>query len=709
MRGGSTLRAFDCVGVAAEYRVLREAIARRLSSIARAGTGRVGHAAQGKLVVLIGCLMSLIAPPMIHTAEEATLLTADERSGFEQRLAELSDRLAAKRESVSAGPATARDEWADVDVYRKGVQWALREQQVFTPADRRSIRASLEQGQVRLDGLLKGETPWSTQRGRAIRGYVSAVDGSTQPYGVIVPVGYDAQRSIRLDVVLHGSTKPMGMSELRFMDRFAEPGDPPAVDFIELHPLGRVENCYRWSGETDVWEAIDAACRHYNIDRRRVVLRGMSMGASGTWHLGLKHPDRFAAIGPYCGYVDTHQFSETPLPNFIKVPALPKHQELGLHMLDSIDYAANAEMVPSIAAIGDKDIFFQAHVIMRQAMEREGLTMTNLISPGTGHVIDPKTHAEQMSRIAEAVEQGLDRPRRRVRFVTYTLKYNRCYWLEIQGLDQHYQRAEVVAELTDDRVLDISRVDNVRRLAIDLEKLPQRPRLVRVKGQSVALMGMLPRLCLERQSDGWEQVAEDSPSWKLNKNKRPGLQGPIDDAFCSPLLCVQGTGTPWNAQVQTWANVSLLAFADEWRRYFRGELPVKRDTEVTAEDIERCHLILFGDPGSNSWIAKSLPHLPLTWTRDEVRIGQVSVSAGDHVPLLIQPNPLTTNHDRYLVINSGHTFQEAELNAVNYLLFPRLGDWAILSTTAGTVRRSDPHLFADPSVIAAGYFDESWR
>jgi len=43
-----------------------------------------------------------------------------------------------------------------------------------------------------------------------------------------------------------------------------------------------------------------------------------------------------------CGYVDTHKFSETPLPNFVKVGPLPDHQELGLHMLDSVDYAANA-------------------------------------------------------------------------------------------------------------------------------------------------------------------------------------------------------------------------------------------------------------------------------------------------------------------------------------------------------------------------------
>src|SRR4029077_7340955 len=207
-----------------------------------------------------------------------------------------------------------------------------------------------------------------------------------------------------------------------FMERFDD-GDTDSeklVDqqFIELHPLGRVENCYRWAGEADVFEAIDDVCKRYNIDRQRIVLRGMSMGASGTWHLGLKHPDFFAALGPYCGYVDTHQFSETPLPNFVRVGPLPDHQELGLHMLDSIDYAANAGVVPVVACMGEKDIFFQAHVLMSDAMQREGLTLTNLISPGTGHVIDPLTHADQMRRIAEHVTLGKRSPKN-LRFVTW--------------------------------------------------------------------------------------------------------------------------------------------------------------------------------------------------------------------------------------------------------------------------------------------------
>ncbi len=86
---------------------------------------------------------------------------------------------------------------------------------------------------------------------------------------------------MRLDVVLHGSTQPQGSSELKFMEPFYQSDKIPAksIDqpYIELHPLGRVENCYRYAGETDVFEAIEDVCRKYNIDRDRIVLRGVSM------------------------------------------------------------------------------------------------------------------------------------------------------------------------------------------------------------------------------------------------------------------------------------------------------------------------------------------------------------------------------------------------------------------------------------------------
>lgn len=622
---------------------------------------------------------------------------------FKARMEESARQLQEKIASLK----TANPDWrADAEVFHKGIVWALRYDSAYTTNDVALLEKAAARGQQRAEGLAANQTPWTVKQGKVLRGFVSAVDGSTQPYGVIVPKRYDGTKPMRLDVVLHGSSKPDGLSELRFGSRFDEgdaDGRPgPDVDYIELHPLGRVENCYRWTGETDVFEAIEAACRNYRIDRDRIVLRGMSMGASGTWHLGLKHPDRFVAIGPYCGYVDTHRFSETPIPGFIKVGPLPPYQELGLHMLDSVDYAANAGVVPAIAAIGDKDVFFQAHVIMGEAFAREGLKMVNLISPGTGHVIDPVTQAEQMRRIGEYAAKGFDHEPRALRFVTWTLKYNRCHWLELLALKRHYERAEISARLADDGAVDITTANNITRFAI------HRPiAKLRVEGSEVALPARQNEdgLVFSRSKSGWKC---DGPLSRVKLNgKRPGLQGPIDDAFSAPFLCVRGTGQPWNSEVNAWAEASLRRFAYEWARYLRGDLPVKNDTEVTEADVRDKNLILFGDPGSNRWIRQALPKLPVAWTRKEVRFGHDTYAAQDHAPAFICASPLAGN--RYVVINSGHTFHEKEFAAFNYLLFPRLGDWAVMKLTPGAVAWQPTAAAFPEAVERAGYFNEDWK
>jgi pimeloyl-ACP methyl ester carboxylesterase len=586
--------------------------------------------------------------------------------------------------SLDSGlPALARDKQdadlkelqkstdVDVLVLAKGAAWALKEELQAKDAER--VRKILDLG---LRRAADKERSWTTQKGKVVRGYRSAIDDSIQPCGVIVPASYTPGRLMRLDVVLHGSQQPSWTSELKFMDRFIG-GPAPEQDFIELHPLGRVENGYRYAGETDVFEAIESACRNYSIDRSRIVLRGMSMGASGTWHLGLKHPDRFAALGPYCGYVDTHKFSETPIKSFVKVGPLPDYQEKTLTTLDSINYAANVRMVPAIAAVGDKDVFFDCHVIMGKAMEQEGLKMVNLISPGTGHVIDPPTHQEQMRRVAEHVARGLDPAPREVHFTTYTLKYNRCFWVELVALKEHYVRADVKARLVDGTV-EVEEPRNVRRLAIHAPA-------TRVRIGNTEIDARTPAVFEER--DGVWRVSD-----RTAEGKRPGLQGPIDDAFSAPFLCVRGTGSPWHPEVQTWADARLNRFAEEWRMWFRGELPIKKDTEVTDEDVKTRHLILFGDPGSNGWIRKALPKLPVSWTRDEMQLQGRKHGAADHAPVLICAGALDPDH--YVVLNSGHTFSPQELK-INYLFFPRLGDWAVMKT--------------DGTIVDAGLFNESWK
>src|SRR5262249_17539685 len=136
-------------------------------------------------------------------------------------------------------------------------------------------------------------------------------------------------------------------------------------------------------------------------------------------------------------------------------------------------------------------------------------------------------------------------------------------------------------------------------------------------------------------------------------------------------------------------------------KYMRGYLPVKNDTDVTEDDIAGRHLILFGDPASNSLIAQVLAGLPLTWTKEQIKFGGKTYSAAEHIPALIYPSPLSTNH--YVVLNSGHTFHAEDFQGTNALLYPRLGDYAILKPVSGGKNTGAAE------VVASGLFDDFWQ
>ncbi len=195
------------------------------------------------LAALLPISFTLFATVAPQDKQPVANLPAEERGQIERGLKELNDRL----DKLRARSAVLPDHVADLAIYAKGIAWALRYDETLTPADAALLKKALERGNERAAALEAGKHPWTEKKGKVVRAFVSAVDGSVQPCGVIVPEKYDPARPIRLDVVLHGSTRPVGMSELRFLNRFEE-GDADGKsalqqDYIELHPLGRVENC----------------------------------------------------------------------------------------------------------------------------------------------------------------------------------------------------------------------------------------------------------------------------------------------------------------------------------------------------------------------------------------------------------------------------------------------------------------------------------
>jgi pimeloyl-ACP methyl ester carboxylesterase len=621
--------------------------------------------------------------------------------------------IAAKTEQLGAAIAELRKQGlrdpdlADVAIYHRAARMIVAHNEFFTKSSGADTVFVLEQGLERAKELAQGHMPWTAASGTTtLRGYASRVDGSPQPYAVTLPADYgkDANKRWRVDVVLHGRNQTL--TEVGFIRTHGDKPAPGGLNYARIDVFGRGNNAYRWAGETDVFEAIDsffaderAAGRERLPDPARVVLRGFSMGGAGTWHLGLHYPDRWCVIGPGAGFTTTHGYAaKLPKP-------LPPHQEACLRIYDAVDYAENALNVPIVAYSGALDKQKAAADNIERLLGKHNLSMTHLIAPDLEHKFPPEWQAKADAHWSKHAARGLTEYPPRVRFVTYTMKYPGCTWAEILGMQRHYEKASIDAT-RDENGFAVA-TQNVRVMHLLLPKGAVQPQQVRIDGQELVakpwtLGGDRGHLYLERRGDAWHSVLPQRlvTLRQQRPQKITGLQGPIDDAFTDGFLCVRGTGRPWHDATQRYAEANLKRFEAEWSKYLRGDLPVKDDVDVTNEDIATKNLILFGDPASNALIAQVADRLPLRWDREKIVLAGKEASSAEHVPVLIHPSPL--NASRYVVLNSGHTFHAPEFRGTNALLFPRLGDYALLrlNPTAKDALGVD--------VVHAGLFDEYW-
>lgn len=652
---------------------------------------------------LLGLLATLAVSAQNYAPPEPIKATEEQLQAIKTKASKLEFALASlKRRGV-------RDPYlADIEIYHKAATWIVRHGEFYKKDYIDATLDTLDRGLLRATQQGMGETPWVNITGASvIRAYRSRIDHSVQPYAVTLPSDYgkDTSRRWRLDIVLHGRNATL--TEATFIKTHS--GDKPTKDrpFVQIDIYGRGNNAYRWAGESDVYEAMNNFLaverllgREQLIDPAKVVLRGFSMGGAGTWHLGLHRPDRWAVLGPGAGFTVTKGY--TPLPD-----QLPPYIDSCLKIYDAVEYAENAFDVPVVAYSGDKDKQMQAAVNIENKLKGTNISITHLVAPGLEHQFPPEWQAKAEKEYAKYADKGRPESPKKVRFVTYTLKYNNCDWVEILGLDRHYDKTLVDAERTEAGYkIDTT---NVRQLHLTLPAGDPRTKLaVEIDRQSIEATPSLTslgegHLYLEKREGTWKAVLPQKilVDQLRRLQKAPGMQGPIDDAFTNSFLCVRGTGTPWNKEVHDHAEANLKRFAREWDRFFRGEIAIKDDVNVTPEDIATKNLILFGDPGSNRLIAQVLDGLPIRWTQKTVSIGDLNGDASKHVPALIYPSPLNVEH--YVVINSGHTFHEKEFLGTNALLYPRLGDYALLKLTP-----TDKDALA-VEVTGAGLFDEFWR
>ena len=602
----------------------------------------------------------------------------------------------------------------DVDIFAKAGRYLLEFPELY--GNQAAIDHSmqvLDAGAERAQALMAGKAPWTEGKSRSYA-YYSEMDGSVQPYHVSLPANYDPSKPARLYVWMHGRQNNTTESEFLYSFDHPRPPNPNAVTVadqgqIQVDLFGRINSAgWHWAGEADVFEAIAAVKKRFKIDDKRVMLRGFSMGGEGGWHIALHYPDRFAAAEIGAGTWSRRA----------QMPGLEPYQAPTLKIWENMEeWALNAFNLPLAGHDGDNDTQTavlppypqgQAHrgqlessLRARAQLEKEGFAAEGdpnfyrmkgtpdifLISQKTGHGTSALVRQQLDAFLKEWGDKGQTSPDH-IKFLTYTTRYNKSYWVTVDELEKLYERADVDAvrsasgayTVTTHNVarVSLSETANAKTVAIDGQALKVK------SGASLSL----------RKTGGTWKVEKTGPVAGLRKIH--ALQGPIDDAFLDPFLLVRPTGTPWNAAVNEQALRTMARFDTLWAKYFRGHPFVKDDRDVTAADMAKYHVVLFGDPGSNSVIAKVAGKLPLKWTKDTVAMGGQNFPAKDHFPAMVYPNPLQPS--KYVVLNTGLTIIEREYNG-DYGM-PLWGDYAIVAAKEGS---------AVGEMSIAGLFDNTWQ
>lgn len=180
------------------------------------------------------------------------------------------------------------------------------------------------------------------------------IEGQHVAYSLYVPPEYTHERAWPVILFLHGggergadgllpSEVGIGTAIRRHREWF------PAIVVIPQCAANDV-----WWSEAMMSRAlrcVEGVSREYHLDAERLYLTGLSMGGAGTWHLGARATQYFAALVPICGFIELGPSSglEPRVAQQLRgVPIWVFHGALD----DRVPATKSREMVAALRAVG---------------------------------------------------------------------------------------------------------------------------------------------------------------------------------------------------------------------------------------------------------------------------------------------------------------------------------------------------------------------
>lgn len=176
-------------------------------------------------------------------------------------------------------------------------------------------------------------------------------EAGTHNYSVFLPRDYTPSKKYPAIVFLHGigesGSDGKACTSVGLGPVIAKrDGNFP---FIVIFP----QTGWDWTSDASdkiMLDALHDAQANYSIDADRIILTGMSSGGKGTWVLGARHRDVFAALVPMAGYSDT---ADVPLLKDMPVWALHNSGDF------IVPVGGSREMVKELKDEGNINVHYQ--------------------------------------------------------------------------------------------------------------------------------------------------------------------------------------------------------------------------------------------------------------------------------------------------------------------------------------------------------------
>jgi dienelactone hydrolase len=550
----------------------------------------------------------------------------------------------------------------------------------------------MEYAEIQLEA--RGKKDARARAGGFVRiAYRDEVDGTPQYARAYLPAGYDPAKKWPLVLQLHGynPANPQYVrwwsADLRHPNIDTEFAGGEQVIYVEPHGRGNTQ--YYGLGDNDVMRVLAESRRLFNVDDDRVYLTGESMGGWGTWNVGTRHPDVFAAIAPVFGGVDYHsQMSEERLATLTPVDRFLQERSSSWAMAEGLNNT------PIYIHHGDQDgaVNVEWSRWGVKLLQRWGYDVRYREYPGRAHETLQTANPNPNASIPWFLEHRRVSNPRHVRIRTAELRHASAFWVDVRQSASALQFVNVDAEIVDRNVIRLD-TDNVLDVSLTPAALVDASQPV-----TVVWNGMSRQVRLQ---DGAARLTD--PGYRPRGIvKTPDLPGGINDFTATPFAVVIGT-TSKDPEMARLLREKAKGFANIWQQWQKYEPRVFEDTKITDADIAKYSLILLGGPAENRVSAQFASRLPLEISRDAITVDGHAFKASGAAIHLLHPNP--RNAQRYVWVIAANSVSGLFGVDVSPYSLPEW-DYVILD---GHMPAFNQPVTRTQTALASGFFDANWR